>query len=163
MSSTTPPTPPTPPPSGATPPPGQGARPAGPATPPPRHGASGWVTGGVLFAGVLMMMNGVLDVTRGIMAIAEDDVFVTTRNYVFQFSLTGWGWIHLIIGALIAVTGFFVVRGAVWAQYVGIGLVVLGGIESFLSLPYYPIWSVVVLALDVFIIWALCTNAQDRG
>ncbi|MFC5663545.1 hypothetical protein ACFP3U_11195 [Kitasatospora misakiensis] len=160
MSSTTPPTPPTPPSSGATPPPGQ---PAGSAAPPPSHrGTSGWVTGGVLFAGVLMMMTGVLDVTRGIMAIAEDDVFVATRNYVFEFNLTGWGWIHLIIGVLIAVTGFFVVRGATWAQYAGIGLVVLGGIESFLSLPYYPLWSVIVLALDVFIIWALCTNAQTK-
>ncbi|MEV6978691.1 hypothetical protein [Kitasatospora sp. NPDC093806] len=133
-----------------------------PSAPPP-SGTSGWVTGGVLFAGVLMMMNGVLDVTRGIMAISKDNVFLATPDYVFKFSLTGWGWIHLIVGALVAITGYFVVKGAPWAQYTGIFLVALSGIEAFLTLPYYPFWSLIVVALDVWVIWALCVHAERSG
>ncbi|GAB7182489.1 hypothetical protein ATKI12_2320 [Kitasatospora sp. Ki12] len=122
---------------------------------------SGWVTGGVMFAGVVMMLNGVLDVFRGIMAIAQDDVFVSTPQYVFRFSLTGWGWIHLIIGLLLAVTGWFVASGAAWARGVGVGLAVLSAVESFLALPYYPLWGIVVIALDVFVIWALCVYRPE--
>ncbi|MFB7943423.1 hypothetical protein ACFC6L_00740 [Kitasatospora phosalacinea] len=140
------------------------------ATPPPagsRTGASrppqnkGWVSGMVLFAGVLMLVGGVLEVFRGIMAIAEDDVFVSTPRYVFRFDLTSWGWIHLVIGALIALVGFFVIKGAAWARITGIFLVSLGVIGNFLDLPYYPLWSVVVIALDVFVIWALAVYRED--
>ncbi|MQS12760.1 hypothetical protein F7Q99_10775 [Streptomyces kaniharaensis] len=122
---------------------------------------SGWVTGGVVFAGVLMMLNGLLDVFRGIMAIAKDDVFVSTPNYVFRFNLTGWGWIHLIIGLLLAATGYFVVTGSAWARYVGIGLASVSAAECFLSLPYYPLWALIVITLDVFVIWALCVYRPE--
>ena len=122
---------------------------------------SGWVTGMVLFAGVLMMLNGLMDVFRGIMAVAKDDVFVSTPNYVFQFDLTAWGWIHMGVGVLLAVTGFFLLKGAQWARFAGIFLASLSAVESFLALPYYPLWSLVVIALDVFVIWALCVYRQD--
>lgn len=155
-SSATPP--PTPPPT----PPGQEPWRTGPGTPPPvSRGNSGWVTGGVLFAGVVMMLTGVLDVFRGIAAIAEDEVFLNTPRYTFEFDLTGWGWIHLILGLLLAVTGFFVVKGAAWARYTGIFLASLSAVEAFLSLPYYPLWALVIIALDVFVIWALCTYRED--
>ncbi|MBV6696355.1 hypothetical protein [Kitasatospora aureofaciens] len=122
---------------------------------------SGWVTGGVVFAGVVMMLNGVLDVFRGIMAVAKDDVFVNTPNYVFRFSLTSWGWIHLIVGLLLAATGYFVVTGSAWARYVGILLASLSAAECFLSLPYYPLWGLIVITLDVFVIWALCVYRPE--
>jgi hypothetical protein len=122
---------------------------------------SPWVTGGVLFAGVVMMVSGLLEVFHGIMAIAQDNVFVTTPNYVFKFSLTSWGWIHLIIGALVAVVGFFVIRGATWARWVGIFLVSLSLIDNFLGLPHYPFWALILIALDIFVIWALCVYRKE--
>ncbi|WP_435053336.1 DUF7144 family membrane protein [Kitasatospora phosalacinea] len=136
------------------------------ATPPPasathRPPNRGWVSGMVLFAGVIMLVGGILEVFRGIMAIAEDDVFVTTPRYVFRFDLTSWGWIHLVIGVLIALVGFFVIKGAAWARIAGIFLVSLGLIGNFLDLPYYPLWSVVIIALDVFVIWALAVYRED--
>ncbi|MFC8455203.1 hypothetical protein [Kitasatospora sp. NPDC057223] len=134
---------------------------AGP-TAPATGANSGWVTGMVLFAAVLMMLNGLMDVFRGIMAVAKDDVFVSTPNYVFQFDLTAWGWIHMAIGVLLAVTGFFLLRGAQWARFAGILLASLSAMESFLALPYYPLWSLVVIALDVFVIWALCVYRPDQ-
>ncbi|MFJ1758062.1 hypothetical protein [Kitasatospora sp. NPDC088134] len=120
-----------------------------------------WVSGMVLFAGVVMLVDGILEVFHGIMAIAEDEVFVTTPRYVFKFDLTSWGWIHLVVGALVAVTGFFLVKGAAWARVAGIFLASLSLIGSFLSLPYYPLWSLVIIALDVFVIWALCVYRED--
>ncbi|MFJ5923965.1 hypothetical protein ACIQF6_15345 [Kitasatospora sp. NPDC092948] len=110
----------------------------------------------VLFAGVLMLVGGLLELFRGIMAVARDDIFVTTPRYVFKFDLTSWGWIHVVVGALVALTGIFVIRGVVWARMVGVVIVSISVLDSFLAIPYYPLWSLVVIALDVFVIWALC-------
>ncbi|MFE0463842.1 hypothetical protein ACFW1A_31765 [Kitasatospora sp. NPDC058965] len=128
---------------------------------PSRTGNSGWVTGLVLFAGVMMMVTGLLDLFQGIVAVAKDDLIVTTPNYVFRFNLTSWGWIHIVLGALVAVSGFFVLKGAAWARFVAIALAGLSVIAAFLWLPYYPIWNIVVIALDVFVIWALCVFHKD--
>ncbi|MFE2725037.1 hypothetical protein [Kitasatospora sp. NPDC059327] len=115
-----------------------------------------WAPGLVMFAGVLMLINGFMEAMRGIMAVADDDVFVTTPRYVFRFDLTGWGWIHIVVGVLVAVVGAFVLMGAAWARYAGVFLTAVSAVDSFLAMPYYPLWSIVVIALDVFIIWALC-------
>ena len=62
---------------------------------------------------------------------------------------------------LIAVAGFFVLNGAVWARVVGIGVAVISAIVNFMWLPYYPIWSVLIIALDVLVIWALAAHGRD--
>ncbi|WP_371496764.1 hypothetical protein OG871_12185 [Kitasatospora sp. NBC_00374] len=138
----------------------------GPTVPPPANrpqesGNTAWVTGLVLFAAVVMMVNGILEIFQGIMAIADDDVFVSTPRYVFRLDLTSWGWIHLILGLLVLVTGLALLRASAWARYAGIFFASLSMLGSFLSLPYYPLWSVVVLTLDVFVIWALCVYRTD--
>ncbi|MFD8479741.1 hypothetical protein [Kitasatospora sp. NPDC059673] len=121
------------------------------------------MSGTVLFAGVVMLVSGLLEVFRGIMAIAEDDIFVTTPRYVFRFDLTSWGWIHLVIGALVALTGVFVLRGLAWARIAGVFFAALSLVDNFLDIPYYPLWSLVLIALDIFVIWALCAyHASDR-
>ncbi|NWF25378.1 hypothetical protein HW130_03715 [Streptomyces sp. PKU-EA00015] len=132
----------------------QQTRPVG-ATPPVPDPAAGWVTGGVAFAGVLMLCGGVLAVLQGIAGIVEDDWYLTVGDYVYRVSLTGWGWIHLVIGLLVAVTGAGVLKGAEWARITGIVLASLSLVTQFLFLPYAPIWSVIMIALDVFVIWAL--------
>ncbi|MFJ8441911.1 DUF7144 family membrane protein [Kitasatospora griseola] len=120
-----------------------------------------WVSGTVLFAGVVMVVSGLLEVFRGIMAIAEDDIFVTTPRYVFRFDLTSWGWIHLVIGVLVALTGVFVLKGMVWARVLGVFFAALSLVDNFLDIPYYPLWSLVLIALDVFVIWALCVYHRE--
>ncbi|WP_327678022.1 DUF7144 family membrane protein [Kitasatospora sp. NBC_00458] len=131
------------------------------APPPPAHGFADWAPGLVVFAGVLMLLNGTMEVLRGIMAVHEDDVFVSSARYVFRFDLTSWGWIHIVVGALVAVVGAFVLKGAAWARYAGVLLTVVSAADSFLAMPYYPFWSFVVIALDVFIIWALCVYRPE--
>ncbi|MBV2355540.1 hypothetical protein KUM39_14375 [Streptomyces sp. J2-1] len=134
-------------------------------TPEPRaHAHSArqqWAFGLTAFAGVMLLLAGLLSIFRGIMAIAQDDVFVTTPNYVFKFDLTSWGWIHLVLGVVAVVISFGLFGTAMWARVAGVAVAALVIIANFLSLPYYPVWSVVMIALSGFIIWALCVVRRD--
>ncbi|KPI28110.1 DUF7144 family membrane protein [Streptomyces sp. NPDC054950] len=121
-----------------------------------------WAEGLMVFAAVTLMLAGVLDIFRGIMGIAEDDVFLSTRNYVFAFDLTGWGWIHLALGAVAVIVSMGLFQSATWARVAGVAIAGLIVIANFLSLPYYPVWSVVMIAFSGFIIWALCVVKPDR-
>ncbi|MET8577938.1 hypothetical protein [Streptomyces sp. NPDC005012] len=121
----------------------------------------GWASGLTAFAAVMLLLLGLLNIFRGIMAVAEDDVFVTTPNYVFQFDLTSWGWIHLILGAVAVLLSMGLFKAATWARVAGVAIASLVVIANFLSLPYYPIWSVVMIAISGFVIWALCVVRRD--
>ncbi|MFD8744732.1 hypothetical protein [Streptomyces sp. NPDC059616] len=114
--------------------------------------------GGTAFAAVLMIFGGAMAILEGIAAIAKDAVFVATRDYLFRFNLTGWGWIHLALGILIVIAGCALFTGAAWARVVGIVLAGLSALANFLWLPHYPLWSIVLMAIDVFVIWALCAS-----
>ncbi|MER7057833.1 MULTISPECIES: hypothetical protein [unclassified Streptomyces] len=131
---------------------------------PPRSAdrTSGWVTGGVVFAGVLLLLNGALAVLQGIAAIAEDDVYARVGSYVYELSLTGWGIIHVILGVLVLVTGYGLLKDMAWARFAGILLASLSLISQFLFLPYAPVWAVIMMAIDVFVIWALASR-QDQA
>jgi hypothetical protein len=115
-----------------------------------------WASGLTAFAAVMLFLVGLLDIFRGIMAIAEDDIFVTTRNYVFEWDLTGWGWMHLALGAVAVMVSIGLLQTAVWARVAGVAIAGLVILANFLSLPYYPVWSVVMIAISGFIIWAVC-------
>jgi hypothetical protein len=123
--------------------------------------ASGVAVGFIIFAGVLMIMAGAFQAFTGVVALFENEFYVTTRNYVFQFDATTWGWIHLLLGIVVALAGFGVIFGQTWARVVGIILAVLSAIANFAFIPYYPFWSITVIALDVFIIWALAAHGRD--
>ncbi|KOT41343.1 membrane protein [Streptomyces caelestis] len=115
-----------------------------------------WAEGLTVFAAVSLMIVSVLDILRGIMGIAQDDVFVTTQDYVFRFNLTAWGWTHLVLGAIGVLVSLGLARGTLWARVAGVTIAGLLVIANFLSLPYYPVWSVVMIAFSGFVIWALC-------
>ncbi|MGX2997643.1 DUF7144 family membrane protein [Streptomyces sp. JNUCC 64] len=145
--------------SSSTPPPTGGAGTGGAPTPHRKSSShDGWVTGGTVFAGVLMLVSGVLAVLNGIAAIAEDDVYATVGDYVFEFNLTSWGWIHLVLGVLVAIVGYGILKGADWARALGVGLAALSVVLNFIWLPYQPLWALVSIAIGVFVIWALCSS-----
>jgi hypothetical protein len=122
-----------------------------------RTGSTGvWASGWTAFAGIMMIFGGAMAIFEGIAAIAEDDVFITTRNYTYNFSLTSWGWIHLVLGVLVVAAGMALFGGAVWARVIGIALAGLSMIANFMWLPHYPVWAIVLIAVDAFVIWALC-------
>ena len=114
-----------------------------------------------VFAGVMMIMLGVFQAIQGVVALFNDTFYAAGQKWVFQFDITTWGWIHLIVGALVAVAGFFVFRGAVWARAVGIGIAAISAVLNFMWLPYYPLWAILIIALDVFVIWALAAPGRD--
>ncbi|WP_200309349.1 DUF7144 family membrane protein [Streptomyces adelaidensis] len=130
----------------------------------PEHDAgSAWALGGLVFAGVLMMVIGVMGILNGIAGIATDDVYTNIGSYVFEFSLTAWGWIHLAIGLGVLATGWFVIQGREWARAMGIALTSLVAIEYFMFLPYAPIWSLICIAIAVFVMWSLATSPDPRA
>ena len=122
---------------------------------------SGWAVGFILFAGVMMIMAGAFQAMAGLVALFENEFYVATRNYVFQLDATGWGWIHLLVGVLVACAGVAVMAGQTWGRVVGITLAVVSALTNFAFIPYYPFWSLTVIALDVFVVWALALHGRD--
>jgi len=119
---------------------------------------SGWAVGFILFAAIMMIMIGIFQAIAGLVAIFENEFYAATRNYLFQFDATTWGWIHLIVGLIIVFAGWGLLSGRTWARVVGIALAVLGAIANFAFLPYYPFWALTIIALDVLVIWALAAH-----
>src|SRR5690606_10985009 len=116
-----------------------------------RHHRRSWetpsarATGCPAPAAALMPFRGVTAIFHGIAAIANDAVFVVTDNLRYAFNLTGWGWEHLILGALVMLAGISLLRGATWARMVGVALAGLSMIANFVWLPHAPVWSIVLI------------------
>jgi hypothetical protein len=123
--------------------------------------AAAWAKGLTVLAGVLMLVGGIWQVIAGITALINSQFYVTTPNYVYMFDFTSWGWIHLILGALVAVAGVAVLKDATWGRAIGVGLVVLSMFANFLFIPYYPLWAIAVIVLDAVILWALIVPRED--
>ncbi|MCD0447455.1 hypothetical protein LO763_27955 [Glycomyces sp. A-F 0318] len=119
------------------------------------NGRLAWATSGAVLAGSLMITVGLFQVFEGIAAIAEDELFVASPDYTFAIDTTGWGWIHLVLGALVLLVGVFVLMGRSWAYGAGIGLAVVSALNQFFFLPYYPLWALLIIAINIFIIWSL--------
>jgi len=116
---------------------------------------SPWAVGLSLFAAVLMLSLGILQILEGIAAIVNDNIFVRTPDYTFAIDVTAWGWIHLIFGVILVLVGVGVMRNAVWARVIGVVFVSLSMFANFLFIPFYPIWSIVLIGLGVAVIWGL--------
>jgi hypothetical protein len=114
-----------------------------------------WATGGVLFAGMVMILGGLFQFFEGIAAIAKDNVFLAAPKYTLRLNITSWGWIHVILGLLIIIVGYFLLTGSLWARMTAMFLVAVQLFTNFFFLPYYPIWALVIIALDVFVLWSL--------
>jgi hypothetical protein len=122
---------------------------------------SGTAVGFILFAAIMMIMVGVFQALQGIIAIFENEFYVATRNYLFQFDATTWGWIHLLIGLIVAFAGWGLLSGRTWARVVGITVVMLSALANFLFIPYYPFWALLLITLDVFVIWAIAAHGGE--
>jgi hypothetical protein len=124
---------------------------------------SGWAVGFAVFAGSIMVMIGFFQTFAGLAAIIEDEFFVIRPNYVYDLDVTAWGWVHLILGIILVLAGLAIFSGAAWARGVGIALALLSAIANFFFIPYYPVWAVLIIALDVAVIWALASYGRDAA
>jgi len=125
-------------------------------------------TGSTALAAWLLILGGLLSFFTGLAIVIKKAYFTSlpayasfSHNYPYHWNLSAWGWSELIFGAVVIATGICVLLGMSWARYLGIALAVIGVVGTFLFLPLFPIWSIIVIAVDVFIIWALAT-ARSR-
>ena len=124
---------------------------------------SGWAVGGVLFAGILMIVIGIFEAISGLAAILENgSFFVVSENYAFEVDVTAWGWIHVILGIVVGLAGLYLLFGRTWARVVGITLAILAAVANFFFIPYYPLWSLLIVALTIWVIWSL-TRPLERA
>jgi hypothetical protein len=130
-----------------------------------RPAGQAFAAGASFAAGALLLVCAVLTLLQGISAIVNDKLLVVGRDYVYEFNTTAWGWIHVGIAILLGIVAFGLIVGATWARVVAIVMASVSIVVMFLWLPYYPVWSIVVIALDVVVIWAVATwePARPRG
>lgn len=118
----------------------------------------GWVT----FGAVLVTVVGAFSVIEGLLALLAPAFFVTGGGRVLALNLAGWGWLHLVLGALVLVTGLGLLAGApTWARSVALGLIAINMLVQLVWLPAFPIWSIIIVAFDLLVIYAIATTWPD--
>ena len=118
-------------------------------------GPGGMAKGFTLFAAVILMISGILDFLEGLSALIKGTFYLVLPNYAFNLSTAGWGWWHLLMGVIVFAVGACLLTDMLWARIAGVVIASLSAIANFVYIPYQPVWSVIVIALDVFVIWAL--------
>ena len=122
-----------------------------------RTGWTGWIT----FAGVMLIIGGSLGLIFGLIAAVNDNWVVFTNRGQVSLDLSTWGWVHIIVGAIVVLAGFGVFTGNILARIVGVAVAVVSLIANFLWLPVYPVWAIIIITIDVLVIWALTAHGGE--
>lgn len=122
---------------------------------------SGWAVGWAMFAAIMLMIVGFFHIITGIGGIATDTIYVAGQKWVLEADVTTWGWVHLLWGIVLVICGAGIFTGNVFARTIGVIAAGLSAIASFAFLPYYPVWAIVIIAIDVAVIWALTAHGRD--
>ena len=119
-----------------------------------------WAVGLTLFASGMMLMVGFFHIIEGFTAVLDDTFYVVQPNYALGLDVTTWGWAQIIGGSIIMVAGGLVLTANMLSRILVIGIAVLSAVGSFLSIPYYPVWSILLIVLDIAIIWAVTSYSH---
>jgi hypothetical protein len=122
----------------------------------------GWAASGITFAASIAVLVGTFQILQGLVAVFNDDFYLVTHNYTFDLDVSAWGWIHVIIGAVMLVVGFGLYARALWAVIGGLAVAMVSALANFFFIPYYPVWALLLIALDVWIIWSLTRPGAIR-
>jgi len=123
---------------------------------------SPWVTGFTVFAGIMLIAIGSAHFIAGLAAVLDDTFYVVGSNYTMRFDVTTWGWIQMVAGIVVGLAGAGVIAGnSVTARVIAVLVAGASLIWSFYSIPYYPVWSILIIALDVAVIWALVAHGGE--
>jgi hypothetical protein len=122
-----------------------------------RAQGGGWVT----FAGIMILMLGVLNIIWGIAAIGGSKFFVANTQFILS-GLNTFGWIMVILGALQIAAALSIWAGGTFGRWFGITVAVCNAIGALLSIPAYPFWSLATFAVDILVIYGLTTYGGDR-
>lgn len=117
--------------------------------------------GGMYFAAVTLLVSGVFQILMGIVALRNRAFFATVGNYTFGANVHRWGWAHVIGGIIVGLVGLGLFSGATWARGLGTVIAAISMVGNFFFIPYYPIWTLLIIALDLFVIWSLATATME--
>jgi hypothetical protein len=118
---------------------------------------SGWV----VFASIMLVLAGMFGIIHGLVALINDEVYLVTKDGVVAFDFTTWGWIHLILGIIVFIAGFAVMSGQLWARIVGVFVAMLSAVSQIAFITAFPLWSVVIIGIDVLIIYGLLVHGEE--
>lgn len=121
------------------------------------------IAGGIsITAACMLLIVAAVSILEGISALVDDEFYVAGIDYVYKFDTTTWGWIHLALGVLASICALGLLLRTTWGRYTALGIASLIILANFLALPYYPAWSMVIIALSVVVIWAVTTWQPER-
>lgn len=122
---------------------------------------SGW-TGWIVFAGVMMLMMGAFHAIQGLVALFQDTYYlVAAEGLVVQVDYTTWGWVHLVLGAVVVLAGVALLAGQMWARVIAVILAFGSALVNIAFLGAYPLWSLMMIAIDVLVIWAVTVHGKE--
>lgn len=127
-----------------------------------RREPTGWV-GWIVFASVMMVIAGALNAIHGIVAIVNDEWVVWGERASLYLDLTTWGWLHLAVGIVVLLAGIWLMSGNVLARTIAVLIAGLAIVGNFLWLPAYPLWSLTIIAINVFVIYALTAHGREAA
>jgi hypothetical protein len=123
--------------------------------------STGW-TGWIVFAGVILMVSGIFSVIQGLVAvIGPNAYYVVAEGSLWLLDVAGWGWWNIVIGLLLVLTALALFAGQTWARVVAIILAILSAVGQLLLVPAQPLWSLIVIAIDVLVIFALIVHGRE--
>jgi hypothetical protein len=125
-----------------------------------RPADSGWAA----FAGVVMFIVGSLDALWGLGGVLNDDIVVVGGEGAIIADITTWGWVHLILGSVVALTGLGLLAGNEAARWLGVFVLAVNAILQIVWFPAAPLWAFLIIVLNVTIIYQLTVRwgAQAR-
>ena len=130
---------------------------------PGRTGGKAALTAGLsVFAGLMIIMMGTLQGLQGLAALVHGDFFASDTRYAYELPITAWGWAHLLLGVVAVAVGAGVLAGVAAARWAAIVVAFVTALGNFLFIPYYPLWAILLVALDLAVIWALAGDMPSR-
>ena len=122
---------------------------------------TGWA-GWIVFGGVMLIMVGIFQFFQGLVALADNGYYlVRSDGLLVNVDYTTWGWVHVVVGAVAGLTGVGLMAGNMLARFVGVGIAVLSAVVNLAFISAYPIWSTIVIALDVIVIYAIVVHGRE--
>ena len=119
---------------------------------------AGWI----MFGSLMMMMLGSFHVVQGLVALFRSEYYLVGRNgLVIDIDYTAWGWAHLVLGAVVLATGIAVLYGQMWARVAGVVIALGSALVNLAFLAAFPVWSMMMIAFDVLVIWALTVHGGE--
>jgi hypothetical protein len=119
---------------------------------------AGWV----VFGGVMLILAGAFQIIQGLVALFDDGFYLVSSNgLVVNVNYNTWGWIHIVIGVIGVLAGTGLLAGNMVARVVGIIFACLSALVNLAFIAAYPVWSVIMIALDVIVIYAIIVHGRE--